>query len=135
MFSLTSNFTEIRPAMCGSIFHLDKPLGTARILVDTGAIKTAISHQFFLENKIEPIGHGTTKTPYGKDVPTAIYSDIKVILLGDNGTTHELKMETVEAIIGSEYDFPVIFGMEVLNLGKFTLWGEKRDLHSLSLKF
>jgi hypothetical protein len=131
---LTSRFTEIRPAINGSVYHQGILLeATVRMLIDTGAGKTAISHKLFLDNNITPLRLGTTRTPYKKRAKTAIYQNVRIVLRDDAGITFELIFSEIESIIGSTYDFPVILGMDVLDLGKFTLWGRDNKRFTLVL--
>jgi len=130
---LLSQYTEVRPAMYASIYYQEALLERVRVLMDTGANKTILSHAFCIKHKLIPLPdiEEETKTPVGM-IRVEVYENIRIVLHGDNGVDYSKFFPQIGSPVGQEYYFPAVIGMDVFSLGKFTLWGDKKR-HTLIL--
>ena len=126
MSHLTSYYITIRPAVHGSIYHLDTHLATALLLLDTGADMTAVSHSLLRNLNLQPVSTGPGKTIYGKKVVTEYYKDFKLLLTADDNVIQHIILPEISCVKGTDYDFPVVIGMDVLSMCTFLLDGQSK---------
>lgn len=113
---------ETRPTAKANIFHQGKLLATTRVLLDTGADITYLSHSFCQEHKLieEKDWSGTSKSPFGKDLKTFMITNISIELIDDSSEEikYRIDFDNVRTIPETNYNYPAIVGVDGLSVFK-----------------